>query len=353
MNHDWSVYRDPAIWPQSAGKVFLAEAVQRVGSAMFEEWDAELPIWLMHPDLPAVPAAYQAFDSNGNAVSSVHRAYGDAVRKIMSAGEFVELSMDDAARVRFADLDPESGEPTPYSLLRARRGEDRDDRITYDHWCHVSILSCHTREQQRCAPDYIRPVARAIQKAILEERIPIYIRPRGGSYNGAVPATGSIWEIDDPLLRLASCSFNDADVIDGRDSLTHWIFLDDAMLTAEIARLPMACLLNMSDDGPDNTEWARFIDVTNYFAANPDDIPIRGYNKICVKEITLLLRKEFIHQPQLQKMHYFDILCEKRGAPIPEGVWRLAWKKATKDFPEKARGGRPRNAARAAITRLG
>lgn len=316
----WTCYHSPEDWPQSNGRAFLAEAVQLIGAATCLPWNGPEPSWMLNALRPEVPPVYQAFDEARKPIPEVHRAYADKVRSIKSPATYAAERMSETEWVRSCVPDPEGGEPLPALLLRARCGKDRNDAVTFEHWEDASILTAQVREELCHAELSLKMVSRALQTAIIERRIPSFMRSIGGNLDGAESIPISWWEIDDPLPRLAWCGLNAEVPLDPDAHPTHWIFVDRPALMAELSSLEPVLLV---DPGP-----------------APEKL--EGYSEKIINEVSFFLIEEFKKAPRaVRKAEFLRRAQDARGAHISETNLRAAWKIAAASDPRRSRPGRP------------
>lgn len=316
----WLCYGSPGDWPQSAGRMFLAEAVNRVGQALCIPWNGDESLWILRPPLPEIPTADQAFAGPSEPIIDVHLAYAEEVRSIISAGAFAAEMLSEEEWIRSCVPDPEGGPPLPLPLFRSKRGEDQFDPITYDHWEFAKELSDENREMLGHAQASLKLTARTLQRAVIERRVRSFVRAIGGDAAGPMDMPAAWWEIDDPLPVISRCAINSDAPFDPTVDPTHFIFLDRAELIEELATLQPEWLV---DPGP--------------------ELQSEGYSAQIVREVTSFLIEEFGKHSLETKSAEFRALAEDaRGAPIPETSWRAAWRNATAHDPRRRRAGRPR-----------
>src|SRR4028119_838047 len=75
---DWSIHAEPQLWPISS-KLFLAQAVNQTGAALWDLWSDDLPGWLAHPIVPRIPWADEAFDAD-EPNPAIHAQLGPHIR---------------------------------------------------------------------------------------------------------------------------------------------------------------------------------------------------------------------------------------------------------------------------------
>lgn len=317
----WRCYSSPKFWPQSAGKFFMAKAVQLVGAARCEPWHDEAPMWMEHELLPEVPPVYEAFDETGAPLAKVHEAYAGVVRSVMSPATFAVGRLTEAEWIRSCVPNPDGGDPIPALLVRADTGADRNDPITRDHWEHVSLCSAQVREELQGAQARLNLVARTIQELAQEGRLRTFMRPIGGSVEQAEEIKRSWWELDDPLPRLAWCGLNVVAPLDPSASPTHWIFVDRTELAEALPNFERE---EFFDPGP----------------ATPKAI---GYSEQVIDDVASLLLEAFVSEgPEVKKEQFRRLVHEKRGCEESQTNWNAAWRRATAHHPERRRSGRPR-----------
>src|SRR4051794_1519916 len=156
---DWSVHAHPLHWPISA-KVFLAEAVLRVGKALCDPWYNEEPAALAEPISPDIPDLDEAFDGE-KPIPAIHAQHRAAILSEISFSEYWEM------------IDREEGGTEPPD----------DEPITRDHWEQV-LIHISFRENTRVhAQRAIVHVARFIANHAVRGALRTY----GGRIPGGIP----------------------------------------------------------------------------------------------------------------------------------------------------------------------
>lgn len=324
MYSEWDIYADQTQWPLSGKGIFLARAVSILGEASSVAWNDEIPTYMQLKPLPAIANVEDAFDSLSQPIPEVHRAFVDSINLIKTPGTFAAECLSQAEWVRSLVPNPEGGEALPSALLRARRGEDLNDPITIDHWEDVSIQSCWHREGKRGGEEHMRLIGSRLQSAILHHRVRTYIRPIGGSLDGAVPLDESFWEMDDPLPRLAWCGLDLMQPLDPSVPPSHWIFVNSDDLTAELSNIEQVVMWDLEP-------------------ASPASPKAHGFNGRIMTAVFDFLIDAFQRFPERTPKDQFRAEAELNvGWAISETNWRHAWKRATEIHPNRIVRGRPR-----------
>jgi hypothetical protein len=213
---DWSIYVRRSEWPTSA-KLFLAEAVNRAGAALWDLWDPNLPAWLAHPKVPQLKDADEAFDEDGP-IPEIHAQFGKYVRKIMPVAVY---------RANFE-------EEVPPSIILSWELK-QEGEICRTHWDEAVQLSYGQAGEREFAQTVIVDVAKLIGELAVSGRMRTYARP----LNGGVPQLiePDLWEID-PRIRIATCALNLAEPFVTDLPPSHLIFVEEEDLERELASLP-------------------------------------------------------------------------------------------------------------------
>lgn len=135
---DWSHYATPVERrPQGPG-LHLSQAIERIGAAIVEVWNGHVFRQVSRAETPKIdiPDPDHAFEG-GLPILEVHRAWGHAVRGLMSPGRARTLELkrtDLAAWVASHRLLEAGAYPIPESEIDAALGLDAQEPITYDTW---------------------------------------------------------------------------------------------------------------------------------------------------------------------------------------------------------------------------
>jgi hypothetical protein len=336
----WGIHINRPSWPRSAGRLFLADAADRLGSAMFVEWSSDILGWMLHERTPPlIPAVAQAFVED-RPLPEVHALFGPSVRRIMSVPLYEQLELLRAPiEVWVANLvpDPDGGEPIIRPDLRARQGEGADDPITPGHWeqafWHAEMQRSEIEGARRYVPLIVAKLVDLAQSGSLKT----YARPYGGGDAIGLPA--GAWEIDDGTQRLSTCTINPDYPFDPEAPPTHFIFVDAADFEAVAAGIDQMCLVDVSDEdiGPDEAEDGQ-ADRTG-----SNVLPF-GSAQTAIAECAQWLRERFA-APDTSRitkpMFKADALQRYHGRLSGRGFLR-AWDIAKDSHPERGEPG-PRN----------
>lgn len=320
----WEIYNEPKSWPSSASGVFLGEAVQIIGRAAIIDWDDAAPSWITLSRLPDIPPVYESF-ANGEPIGSVHDAYSDAVRTIISSGEFAATELTEREWIRSAVKVPGLDTPMPACLVRARRGDDANDPITYGHWEYASFESTDHNECIKGGNEKVQLIASILLPPILRGELDCFVRPCGSAAQAPKPLCTATWEIDDIRPRLAWCGLDLDAPHDMTLPPTHWIFVAQDQLTGIAAAIEPRLLMELPPCSPPAAQ---------------------GYSEKVVEDVSKILLKLFEAYPDLKQREYQDFCEERRGCAASRTNWKFAWAQATSTFPSKRRPGRPRTRPR-------
>lgn len=203
---DWSRwYSDSSRWPISRD-IFLADAVFRLGEKMVFPFLPEMLEVAHLPLLQDIPSADIAFDRKGEPVAAIHDAWAPLVLRNLAAAEFHGRRIEKADPVAFAaaqTYDDESG-TVRFDPLKAGINADA---VTIDHWSSVEIDIADRNNRRDAALLALKPVARTIARMALTGHIKTFARRIDG-VGEDVPLGADVWEISDPLPRLASCGLD-------------------------------------------------------------------------------------------------------------------------------------------------
>jgi hypothetical protein len=293
---DWSVHAHPLHWPIST-KTFLAEAVLRVGKALCDPWYNEEPAALAAPISPDIPDLGEAFEGE-NPIPGIHAQQGGAVLTEISFSEYWEM----------IERDPDGTEPAD------------DEPITRHHWEQV-LIGISFRENTRLhAQRAIVHVARFIAKRAVAGTLRTYARPMPGGLSEDLPS--HLWEVDDPLPRIASCNLNLEDPTKPSAVPTHLIFVDPEVLQEAIDSIQPADRINL-------------IPELDGAAVRPD------LYLVSTLEVTSWL-KGLMGDPARHSWtrgRFRRDAEEKFGSRAGGEVFKRAWKQATATYPRFAQPG--------------
>jgi hypothetical protein len=276
---------------------------------------------MRHELLPEVPPVYEAFDDAGAPILNVHRAYGEAVRSVMSPATFAAGQLSQKGWLRTCMPNPDGGEPISALHLRGMTGEDLEDPITPQHWEHVSVLSAQVREELEGATSRLNLIARTLQVAVLDDRIQTFARPIGGCVEKAEKVEAAFWEMDNPLPRLAWCGFDIAHPLDPTRAPTHWLFVDRAQLLKEQANL----------------------ERVEFFDPGPAVPKPEGYSEKVIQDVSSRLLEAFASDMTgMTKEGFRDLIQAERGRAVSRTNWIFAWREAAAKHPNRSKPGRPK-----------
>jgi hypothetical protein len=213
---DWSIHAAPPLWPVSS-KLFLAQAVNEAGAALWDLWDNNLPGWLAHPKLPLLPQADEAFDGD-HPRPAIHAEFGPYITRLMPAAEYRALFIDEAPPVHILQWEKEQDEP-----------------ICRGHWDEAVRMSFEQAGEREFAAIVIVHVARLLTELAVQGRLRTFARPLLGGDLQPIPPR--LWEID-PQARIASCTLNLEHPFTPSAPPTHHIFVEAEDLERELASLP-------------------------------------------------------------------------------------------------------------------
>jgi len=317
---DWSIHRDRSRWPVST-KTFLAEATLITGNALCVPWDGSEPAWMSHPKRSPVPFAHEAF-IGGAPVAAVHAEFAPEIRTAMSPAEYL---------LRLINVDPAAwheGElpyPADASLaaleLRARNKEDQDDPITPAHWGDVACQINSEIAELDVAERALRAIAELIANLALSTRLRTYARPFGGG--AMIELEPSLWELDDPLTRAATCTLSLNDPFNRNAAPTHLIFVERSDLEPALASLTPAdkvYLIKELEGGDRQGRYAGAVEeLTEWICDRAKDPYFKDWRRAHWEEAACLL-----------------------GSWATGSVFDDAWTAATGTHPHLVKIGRPR-----------
>lgn len=229
---DWSRHLLSRDETELGDGVFLADVAAMLGAAMFEGWWGDEPAHLR----PAVRADVtivdpeEAFEPDGSPVTVIHKAFGPAVRAVLSPAAWRDLDLrvrDEIAWRRTLSADPAGGPPLSTDALAARAGSDAEDPITDGNWQAAWEMVEADRAMREAAIQRVTAIARGMAELVLAGRIRLMARPlAGGPTDVVVPTT--IWAggAETRLRRLAACGYDPLAPHDATAPATHLIFAD-------------------------------------------------------------------------------------------------------------------------------
>lgn len=336
----WGIHINRPAWPRSAGRLFLADAADRLGAAMFVEWSPDIFGWMLHEDSPPlIPGAAQAF-AGESPVQEVHELFGPSVRRIMSVPLYEQLELLRAPiEVWMANLvpDPDGGDPIIRPDLRARTGEGLNDPITLGHWEQAYWHAEMQRSEYEGSRRYVPMIARKIVELAQSGLLKTYARPYGGGEAGELAA--GAWEIDDGMQRVSTCTIDPQHPFDPMAPPTHFIFVDASDLEAASAKIERVCLMDISDEecGPADADAEQLVNTSGNI------LPF-GSAQTAIAECAQWLRERFADPgtSRLTKPIFkADALQRYHGRLSGRGFLR-AWDIAKDSHPERGEPG-PRN----------
>jgi hypothetical protein len=329
----WGIYTQRP-WPLSARGVFMADAIDIIGTAASVTWQAWLPTIMPVDLLPSLPGAGAAFTADRRPIADVHAAYADIIRSFQSPSAFLAEKLSRQASRRPTVFDPANEAAVVQHMLRAERGDDKNDDISYEHWDEVSLESDRIYEDHRGGISNLQLIGEHIQSAILASRLQSYIRPIGGSAEGLIPLDARYWEIDDPMPRLAWCGLDMQFPSDPDRPPTHWIFLDKAQLNDVASRLE--CILPLEEPEPEpkptGFNKAIYLQVASFLIASfQNEVAAAAAATGAAKARSLTKKAEWLRQAEISL-----------GTRISYTNWKNAWSAATAIYPVYNKAGRSR-----------
>lgn len=305
---DWSIHARRSDWPTSA-KMFLAEAVNRTGAALWDLWDKELPGWLAHPQVPRLPDADDAFDGDVP-IAHIHAKYGPYIRKILPVAEYQAIFEDEA----------------PPSIILRWELEQNED-ICRRHWGEAVRMSYDQAGEREFAEKVIADIARVFGKLAVSGQVRTYVRPLAGGEPQPMPP--SLWEID-ARVRISACTLNLSDPFGIETRPTHHIFVDAEDLERELQSLP-----------PD----AKIQPIPAIEGGIPDREFDGAYRKEVLDWLSGIMEKppegapwkyEYWKRPRV-----VEAAVDHFGERYNETVFNAAYRRAKEKYPYFATRGRP------------
>jgi hypothetical protein len=275
------------------------------------------------PKRAAVPFAHEAF-FDGKPVPRIHAGFAAEIRAAMSPAEYLLglIEQDPVAWHEGQLAFPADGSLAALEL-RARNKDDRADPITPDHWDAAALQINSEVEQLEGAQKALRPIAEHIANLALSTRLRTYARPFGGG--AMIEIEPSLWEVDEPLARAATCSLNIEDPF-GRDTPpTHFIFVDPTDLKQTLSSLTV-------DDK---------IYLVKELKGGDRKIPYPD----AVKEVTewicaRAVEPHYWYYKDWRRQHWEEAV-EALGSWATGSVFQQAWTAAVSKHPHLRKPGRP------------
>lgn len=309
---DWSIHARRPDWPTSA-KMFLAEAVNPAGAALWNHWNNEWPGWLAHPVVPLPPTIDEAFHGN-SPITSVHTEYGPYIQKIMPAAVYRAYFEDEFPPTVILDWELEQEEP-----------------ISRSHWEEAVKLIIRQARERQFAQKVIVHVAGLIGELAVSGRIRTYLRPlEGGEAQIMSPF---LWEThaQGRLVRIATCSLNLAHPLERDHPPTHYIFVDEEDLRRELQSIPPERKGNP---------------VPALEEATVKRTPEPAIINEIVEWLSGMMERppEGIHWPYeyWKSPKFRNLAVDHFGERYHEGKFNQAYERAKKRYPYFAQKGRPR-----------
>ncbi|MEA1015339.1 hypothetical protein [Sphingosinicella sp. LY1275] len=330
MPAPWHIYEDELRWPISSGGLFLAKAVQVIGTAASLTWSEEMPTWMRIDPPKGLPRYQDAFDDDNNAIPRMHALFKDVARAVIAPSTYDVEFLSDASWVR--DLLPDNY--VDRTIPDSSYGGKYSDNETIDAglWEEVGILACDLQQTSNAAWKQTTYVAKLIQSLVMDGKIRCYIRPVGGSISGASDLPIEYWEIDDPLPRLAWCGINMDTPLDGNAQPSHWIFVDKLQVEEAIQGIEQKLVMDHTPADPEY--WG--------IALGKAPRKNRGYNEKLVNEVADYLKEAFkIHSTNKKSPFFLQSAIDQTGWRISPTSWTEAWRIATEEHPERRLPGRP------------
>jgi hypothetical protein len=321
----WSIHQDPSRWPVSS-KTFLAEALLLTGAALCEPWVGREPAWMMLPKRSLVPSANDAF-KNGNPVANVHAAFARQIRAALSPAAYLLDLIDRDPEGWYADELPyPADQPLAALELRTRNNEDQNDPITPGHWNAAAELITIEYTQLDAANRAMPHVAKFIAAAAVSGHITTYARPFGhGSMTTLDP---SLWELDHPLERAATCCINFDEPFNALAPATHFIFVEPKDLETHLQTIQPHHKVCLVPGLQGRDRRGRFPGAENELFEWID------------------ARAELPEHQGWRREDWVTEAYTQLGSWTGGDVFKKAWKAATAKHPGLSKNGRPRNGER-------